>query len=73
MLEYRVSLTSNISIKDYLTDDEILNKTFAYSSAYKVQDQYTETLKLENQSIENLVNKIYQNLLIDMSQIISKK
>ena len=73
VIEYRVSLTSNISIKDYLTDDEILNKTFSYSSAYKVQDQYTETLKLENQSIENLVNKIYQNLLIDMSQIISKK
>ena len=70
VLEYRIILTSNIIIKDYLTDDKLLNKTFSYSSAYKTQDQHTETIKLENKSIEDLVNKIYQNLLIEMSQII---
>ena len=70
VLEYRIILTSNIIIKDYLTDDKLLNKTFSYSSSYKTQDQHTETIKLENKSIEDLVNKIYQNLLIEMSQII---
>ena len=70
VLEYKVILSSNITIKDYLTDDKLLNKTFSYSSAYKTQDQHTETIKLENKSIEDLVNKIYQNLLIEMSQII---
>ena len=70
ILEYRIILTSNIIIKDYLTNDKLLNKTFSYTSAYKRQDQHTETIKLENKSIENLVNKIYQNLLIEMSQII---
>ena len=71
ILEYRIILTSNIIIKDYLTDDEVLNKTFSYSSSYKVQDQHTETIKLENKSIENLINKIYQNLIINMSEIMS--
>jgi len=70
VLEYRIILTSNIIIKDYLTDDKLLNKTFSYSSAYRTQDQHAETIKLENKSIEDLVNKIYQNLLIEMSQII---
>ena len=70
VLEYRIVLTSNIIINDYLTDNTLLNKTFSYSSTYTVQDQHTETIKLENKSIEDLVNKIYQNLLIEMSQII---
>ena len=68
VLEYRIILTSNIIIKDYLTDDEILNQTFSYSSAYKVQDRYSETIKLENKSTEDLINKIYHNLLIKMSE-----
>ena len=73
ILEYRIILTSNIIIKDYLTNDEILNQTFSYSSAYKVQDQHSETIKLENKSIQNLLNKTYQNLLIKMSEIILNK
>ena len=70
VLEYRIVLTSNIIINDYLTDNTLLNKTFSYSSTYTVQDQHTETIKLENQSIENLVNTIYENLLIEISQVI---
>ena len=73
VLQYRIVLTSDIIIKDYLTDDAILNQTFSYSSAYTVQDQYSETIKLENKSIENLLNKTYQNLLIKMSEIILTK
>ena len=73
VLEYKIILTSNIEMKDYLTNDEILNKTFSYSSTYKVQDQYSETIKLENKSIGNLINKTFQNLLIEMSQVISTK
>ena len=48
--------------------DEILNKTFSYSSAYNVQDQHSETIKLENKSIEIIINKTYQELLINLSQ-----
>jgi len=70
ILEYKITLNSNIIIKDYLTNDEILNRSFSYSSTYKVQDLYSETKKLENKSIINLINKTHQNLLFKMSEII---
>ena len=73
ILEYRIILNSNIIIKDYLTNDEILNQNFSYSSRYKTQDLYSETIKLENKSVKNLINKTYQNLLIQMSQILHTK
>ena len=68
ILEYRIVLNSKIIIKDYLTDKEILNQNFSYSSTYEIQDQYSETKKVENKSIENLINIIYQNLIIMMSE-----
>ena len=69
VLEYKVILNSNITIKDYLTDDKILNQNFSYSSVYKVQDNHSETIKLENKSIEDLINKMYQDLLNKMSRL----
>ena len=73
ILEYRVTLNTEIHVKDYITDDEILNQTLVYSSTYKVQDQYSNTIKLENQSTQNLINKTYQDILIILSQNITKK
>ena len=73
VLEYRIILINNIIIKDHLTDDEILNQTFSYSSTYKVQDRHSDTIKFENKSIEDLINKTYQNLLIKMSKSILTK
>ena len=73
VLEYKIILSSNITIKDYLTDDKILNQNFSYSSVYKAQDQYSETIKLENKTIEDLINKTYQNLLIKLSESILTK
>jgi len=73
VLEYSIILISNIIINDYLTDDEILNQTFSYSSTYKVQAQHSDTIKFENKSIEDLINKTYKNLLIKMSKSILTK
>ncbi|HIM32386.1 MAG TPA: hypothetical protein EYI72_01600 [Pelagibacteraceae bacterium] len=73
ILEYRIILNSDIIIKDYLTNDEVLNQNFSYSSMYKVQDLHSETIKLENKSIKDLINKTYQDLLIKMSHIIQTK
>ena len=70
-LEYKIILNSNIVINDYLTNDEILDKIFSYSVTYKVQDQLFETKELENQTIENLIDKTYQDLLIKLSQNLS--
>jgi len=73
ILEYRVSLNTNIIIKDFLTNDEILNQNFTHSSSYKVQDQHFETIQLENKTIKNLLKKTYQDLTIKMSENISIK
>ena len=70
VLEYRILLSGSIIIDDYFTDDKIINQNFSLSSVYKVQDQYSETIKLENKTIEDLINQIYQNLLIKLSQSI---
>ena len=68
ILGYRINLSSTITIKDSVTENEILNDTFSFSSTYKVQDQFSETKKLENQTIKNLVEKTYQDLLIKLSE-----
>ena len=60
-------------VKNFLTNDQILSQNFSSSSSYKVQDQYSETIKLENTVTDNLVNKTYQDLLIKMSESISTK
>ena len=71
ILEYKISLNSLIIIKNYLTNDEILTQNLTFFSSYKVQDQYYETVKLENKTVENLVNKTYQDLLIKLSENLS--
>ena len=73
ILEYKISLNTAIKVKNYLTDDEILDNKFILSSSYKVQDQYSETIQLENKSTENLINQTYQELLINLSESILSK
>tara|TARA_Y100000590_G_C15445432_1_gene910574 strand:+ start:50 stop:535 length:486 start_codon:yes stop_codon:yes gene_type:complete len=68
ILEYKIILNSNIQISDFLTNEEILNQNFTYSSAYKVQDQLSETKKLENRSIQNLIEKTYEEIVIKISE-----
>ncbi len=73
IVEYRISLNSHIVIKDYLSNDQILNQNFDYTSSYKVQDQHSETVKLENQIVKNLLNNTYQDLIIKMSESMISK
>ena len=73
ILEYKIVLNAEVVITDFITSDEILNQTFISSLTYKVQDQYSDTIKLENKSIKNLMNKIYQELLIKLSHNITTK
>ena len=68
ILEYKINLNTLIVVKDFLTEKEILNKNFSYSTSYKVQDQNFETIQLENKSLDNLIDITYQDLLIELSQ-----
>ena len=73
ILEYKTILKTKIIITDSANDKEILNQTFISSTIFKVQDQHSETIKLENNSIQNLIDKTYQELLIKFSQNIIAK
>ena len=68
ILEYKITLNTEVEIKDFATDNEILNKTFISSLTYKAQSLYSDTVNLEKKTIENLINKTYQKLLIKLSQ-----
>jgi len=72
ILEYKMTLSTKINIKDFITEDIVLNKIFVNSQSYKVQSQYYDTVKLENQYTENLIDQVFQDLLIQLSQEISK-
>ena len=67
---YKISLSTLLIVNDFTSDNKILNENFTFSSSYKVQEQYSDTLKLENKSIENLLDKTYQNLLVSLSESI---
>ena len=47
VLEYKLTLIAKIEILDFLSNDLILNQAFVSSLSYKVQSQYSETIKLE--------------------------
>jgi len=73
ILGYKITLNSQIIVKDFKNSNELVNHTFVSTQSYKIQDQYSDTLALENQSIENLINKTYQELLIKLSENIILK
>ena len=73
ILEYKITIKTKIITTDFITDEKILNQTFISSLTYKVQDQYSDTIKLENKLVENLINKIFQEILIKLSHNITTK
>ena len=68
ILGYKINLSTTITIKNVITGKIILNENFSFSSVYKAQDQYSKTIKLENQTTQNLINNTYQDLLIKLSE-----
>ena len=73
ILEYRITLNTNVDVKDFITNNKILNQTFTSSLTYKTQDQYSDTIDVENKSIENLIDKTFQELFIKLIESIAIK
>ena len=73
ILQYKITLNTDVKVTDFITKDKILNQIFISSSIYKVQNKYSDTVNLENQTIENLLNKTYQELVIKLAQNITLK
>ena len=68
ILSYKITLNTKIEVNNYLTNKKILHKTFTSSLTYKIQNQYSETIELEKKTINNLIEKTYQDLLILLTQ-----
>jgi len=68
ILEYKITLKAAITATDFMNDSKFLQENLTASVTYKVQDQYSETIKLENKSLEDLLNKIYEEFLIKLSE-----
>ena len=73
ILQYKITLNTDIKVTDFITKDKILNQIFISSLTYKVQDKYSDTVDLENRSIEDLLNKTYQELVTRLTQNIITK
>ena len=52
ILGYRINLSTTITIKDVMTGSKILSENFSFSSTYKTQDQYFETIKLYHDELK---------------------
>lgn len=72
-IEYKITISTSVEVKNYKTNNIILNQTFNSSVLYKVQKQYSETVKVESRSTEELIQKIYSEILINLSEKISKR
>ena len=68
ILQYKITLNTDVKVTDFITKDKILNQIFISSSIYRVQNKYSDTVNLENQTIENLLNKTYQELVTRLAQ-----
>ena len=68
ILQYKITLNTDIKVTDFITKDKILNQIFVSSLNYKVQNKYSDTVDLENRSIEDLLNKTYQELVTRLAQ-----
>ena len=70
ILSYKITINIKVNIIDEATNKNLLNKTLINSLVYKVQEQYSETVALENKTIETLIEQTYETLLIQISEII---
>ena len=69
ILSYKITINIMVNIVDEETNKNLLNKTFVNSQVYKVQDQYSDTIIIENKTIETLIEQTYEALLIQISEI----
>ena len=72
-IEYKISINATVYIKNYITNNNILNQTFDSSALYRVQKQYSDTIKVENKVTEELIQNLYQKILLNLSEKISQQ
>ena len=73
ILEYKINLNTNVEAKDYVTNKSILEQNFNSSLNYKIQSKYSDTLTLEKKTIDDLIDKTYQDILFNLSKNITSE
>ena len=68
ILEYKINLNTEVEAKDYVTSKSILKQNFNSSLNYKIQSIYSDTLTLEGKTIDDLIDKTYQDILFNLSK-----
>ena len=68
VLEYKIAIKTKIIVTESLTEVKILEENYNQTVTYKIQEQYSDTVKLENRATNDLLKKVYQNLLIKLSE-----
>ena len=68
ILSYRITINIQISMNDNLTNKNLINKNFTNSLTYKIQKRYSDTIEAEKQTVNNLIEKIYENMVITLTQ-----
>ena len=54
---------------DNISDQVIIDQSNTLSQNYKVQDQLYESERLKNKTVDNLIDRIVQKILINIAQI----
>ena len=72
-IKYKINLNAFVNVEDYLTNKKLLNQNLNYSSSFEVQKLHSETVILEKKITESLIDQIYENLLIRITENISSK
>ena len=49
ILGYKINLNTNVIVKDYLSNEELLIYNYDTSSTYQVRDQYSETINFNRE------------------------
>ena len=73
ILEYKINLNTEVEAKDYITNKNMLKQNFNSSLNYKVQSKYSDTLILEEKTINDLIDKTYQDILLNLSKNIMRE
>lgn len=71
ILEYKITLNTKVEVTNIETSKIILNKNYISSLNYKVQSQYSDTINIENKTIENLLNNTSREIILNISKNLS--
>ena len=70
--EYRITLNTFVAVdttkEDGSNNVALLKDNFEFSQSYKIKDNYSDTIKSENKTIDDLLNQTFQELIIKLSE-----